>query len=58
MSSEPSYDPAKSYLGTLEHDLFGLFAGKTPTSQSTSPIHTFSARPALAENASRRPHEL
>ena len=48
MSSEPSNDPAKSYLDTLERDPFGLFAGMTPTSQSTKPIHTFSAHPAYA----------
>jgi hypothetical protein len=58
MSSEPSYDPAKSYLYTLEHDQFGLSAGMIPASQSTRPIHTFSEPPALTENASRRLHEL
>jgi hypothetical protein len=50
MSSEPSNDPAKSYLDTLERDPFGLFAGMTLTSQSTKPIHTFSAHPAFAED--------
>ena len=49
MTSEPSNDPAKSYLDTLEHDLFGLFAGTIPTFQSTKPIHAFSAHPAFAE---------
>ena len=58
MSSEPSNDPAKSYLDTLEHDPFGLFAGTTPTSQYTRPIHTFSAHPAYAEEARRKAHEL
>jgi hypothetical protein len=55
MSSEPFYDPAKSFLDTLERDPFGLFAGMTPTSQSTRPIHTFSTHPTLAEDI-RRAH--
>lgn len=58
MSSEPSNDPAKSYLDTLEHDLFGLFAGTTPTSQSTRLIHTLSAHPAFAEEARRMSDDL
>lgn len=53
MSSEPFYDPAQSYLDTLEHGPVGLFAGMTHTSQSNRPILTFSAHPALAEDIRR-----
>jgi hypothetical protein len=58
MSSEPSNDPAKSYLDTLEHDPFGLFAGMTPTSQSTSQCTPF-PRILLSPKIFRgRTHEL
>lgn len=53
MSSEPSNDPAKSYLDTLEHDPFGLLAGMTPASQSIRPMHAFLAHSALAEDIQR-----
>lgn len=53
MSSEPFYDPAMSYVDTIERDLFGLFAGMTFNSRSTKPIHTFSAHPAYAGDIRR-----
>jgi hypothetical protein len=53
MSSQPSNDAAKFYLDTLEHGLFGLFAGMTPTSQSARLIHTFSAHLAFPEDIRR-----
>ena len=53
MSSEPFYDPAKSYLDTLERDPFGLFAGMTFNSRSTRPIHMFSVHPAYAGDIRR-----
>jgi hypothetical protein len=53
MSSEPFYVPAKSYLDTLERDLFGLFAGMILNSESTKPIHTYSTPPAYAGDIQR-----
>jgi hypothetical protein len=53
MSSEPFYDSAKSYLDTLEHDPFGIFAGMTLSSRSTKPLHTSSTQSAHAGDIQR-----
>jgi dihydroorotate dehydrogenase len=48
MSSEPFYDPAKSYLDNFEHGPFGLFADTTPTSPTSKPKHQFLGHPVFA----------
>jgi dihydroorotate dehydrogenase len=48
MSSEPFYDPAKSYLDNFEHGPFGLFADTSPASQTSEPKHQFLGHPVFA----------
>jgi dihydroorotate dehydrogenase len=48
MSSEPFYDPAKSYLDNFEHGPFGLFADTSPASQTSKPKHLFLGHPVFA----------
>ncbi len=48
MSSEPFYDPAKSYLDNFEHGPFGLFADTSPTFQTKDPKHQFLGWPVFA----------
>ncbi len=48
MSSEPFYDPAKSYLDNFEHGPFGLFADTSPASQTNEPKHQFLGHPVFA----------
>lgn len=48
MSSEPFYDPEKSYLENFEHGPFGLFAGTTPVFQNSEPKHQFLGLPVHA----------
>ncbi len=45
MSSEPFYDPAKSYQENFEHGPFGLFARPAACSPVGEPIHRFLGRP-------------
>jgi hypothetical protein len=49
MSSEPFYDPAKSYLYNYEHGPSGLFADTTSGSQNIPLIHTFKSKGQLHE---------
>jgi hypothetical protein len=49
MSSEPFYDPAKSYIDNFEHGLFGFSAGATPNSQSSEFKHPFTEHPGLSD---------
>jgi dihydroorotate dehydrogenase len=48
MSSEPFYDPARSYLDNFEHGPFGLFADTSSTSQTNGPEHEFLGHPVFA----------
>lgn len=48
MSSEPFYDPAKSYLDNFEHGPFGLFADTSPNSRIREAKHQFLGHPVIA----------
>jgi dihydroorotate dehydrogenase (NAD+) catalytic subunit len=48
MSSEPFYDPARSYLDNFEHGPFGLFADTSSASQTNEPKHQFLGQPVFA----------
>ncbi|MFP5234083.1 MAG: hypothetical protein ACLGQX_15890 [Acidobacteriota bacterium] len=48
MSSEPFYDPAKSYLDNFEHGPFGLFANTSPSFPARPPQHQFLGHPVDA----------
>lgn len=58
MSSEPFYDPAKSYIDNFEHGPFGLFADTTPNSQSSEPKYPILGHPVLSDESKGQAHEL
>jgi hypothetical protein len=58
MSSEPFYDPAKSYLDNFKYDPFGHFADTTPTSQTSEPRDLFTKHHEPSGEVKRRAHEL
>jgi len=58
MSSEPFYDPAKTYIDNYEHGPIGHFADTTSNSQSSEPIHPLTEHPEHSDEIKGQAYEL